>query len=386
MPEKPKNIIEDIARDFLNSALTLRYDICTCARCRADMLTYALSKVPPEYLSAQERLSSAISDASLRRKHQAAITHAIVSAIETVSKNPKHSLNEDKTQTFKSLLNQILESRGLDFRQYHQGVIKRKLASRMRANGVESYVDYSRLLIKKPEEYEKLLEDLCINVSEFFRDPPVWVTVKCLLENIINQKKLKGDQPEGRACLPDRQGLAPNSQSHKSLKVWSAGCASGEEPYSIAILLKELTKTSRQDFSLKIYATDIDKKCLLAARNGAYLKENFKNLEDKYLKSYFIAAGDGHYQLKDEIRSLVEFQYLDLIREDFIQETDAIFCRNVFIYFNRSLQEHLLMKFYKSLKAGGYLIMGKVEMLVLEAKAIFQEIDANARIYQKKEA
>lgn len=366
--EKQKNIVEALAAGFINNALMLRYDICTCQLCRDDMLAYIVSKIPPEYASPPNGTGPQLTQQTVREqaglKYRKEIAQAALAAVESVSKNPSHALGEDRSMSFKSLLNQIVQDRGLDFRQYHQGVIRRKIAVRMRLNKLESYSEYGHLLTKRPEEFEKLLEDLCINVSEFFRDKEVWITVKYLLENLIKQKKIGND---------------------RFLKIWSAGCANGEEPYSLAILLQEISRTEPWAFELELTSTDIDKKALLTAQEGVYPKENLKNVEARYLKSYFIALADGRCQLKDEIRAMVKFQRLDLIRDDSIREADVVVCRNVFIYLNRSLQEQLLMKFYRSLKAGGYLVMGKVETLLAEAKEIFKEIDSNARIYQKKE-
>lgn len=376
MLEEQKNIIEPLAAEFINNALMLRYDICTCQLCRDDMLAYIVSKIPPEHASPPQGASPPRGTGPQQRgaaqqtvmeqarfKYGKEISRVVLAAVETVSKNPSHGPGEDKNRSFKSLLEQIVQDRGLDFRQYHQGVIKRKIAMRMRVNKLESYPEYGRLLTKRPEEFNKLLEDLCINVSEFFRDREVWVTVKYLLENLIKQKKLKAES---------------------SLRFWSAGCANGEEPYSLAILLQEISRAEPQGVKLELAATDIDKKALLTAQAGVYPKENLKNVTAKELKSYFIALDDGRYQAKNEIRDMVKFQYLDLIRDDIIREADVVICRNVFIYFKRSLQEQLLMKFHRALKAGGYLIMGRSETLLDEAKEIFREIDLNARIYQKK--
>ena len=361
MAEKQKNIMEDIARDFIKHSLTMRYDICTCGQCKEDMVASALTTLPVENVPLQAVSASLIDETKL--KYKAELARAMFNAIDMVSKNPSHKLTEDRIESFRLLLNNILEDRGLDFRQYNQGVIRRKVGYRMHMNGVSSYGEYARFLRKSPDEYEKMLEALCINVTEFFRDMEVWVTIRYLLETLINQKKLKG---------------------HNTLRIWSAGCSSGEEPYSLAIVLKELLKAGLKNFSFELYATDIDKKCLLMASDGVYPKNNLKNVEEKYLKSYFTLLGDGNYRIKEEIKNMVKFQYLDLIKQDFLRETDVIVCRNVFIYFNRELQEQLLKKFYFSLCPGGYLIKGKAETIINEASGYhFEDVDTNARIYRK---
>jgi len=362
MTEKLKNIMEDAARDFLSASLSLRFDICTCQICREEMLAKMLIQLSPKYVPAYEtNLKAVIEQAKSEFRNQ--ITRCGIMAIDEVAKSPKHPVSGDLEQSFKLLLGRILEDRGLDFRQYHKAVIKRKIASRIYLNNLKSYFDYAAFLSRNPREYDKLLEELCINVSEFFRDSEVWVTVRYLFETLINQKKARGE---------------PNL-----IRIWSAGCASGEEPYSIAILLRELLKDDSRRFSFELYATDIDKKCLTQAKFGLYPKESLKNVEEKRLKSCFSPDAAGGYRINPEFREMVRFQYLDMINEQPVTDVDVIFCRNVFIYFNRSLQELLLTKFYNSLKAGGYLVKGRAEAIFTEAKDIFESVDLNARIYRK---
>jgi chemotaxis protein methyltransferase CheR len=367
MPQELRNIMEYIVRLYLDNALTLYYDICTCKTCKQDMLGYVVSKIPAEYmlLNQSEEPPPEVM-VSLRDKYKGEIIKTLMSAIDIVSKNPSHPLKENKGEAFQALLDRIYQERGLDFRQYNPGVIKRKIAVRIRKNGLESYGDYARFLTGKPQEYEELLAELCINVSEFFRDPEVWVSVRCLLENMIAQKKLNRDN---------------------SIVIWSAGCASGEEPYAIAIELSEILKSEKvsENFSIKIYATDIDRKCLCVAAIGIYPKQSLKNVDERYLKDYFIPLPEGSYQIKDGLKEMVTFRYLDLVHQEYIRDTDMVFCRNVFIYFNRDLQEQLLMKFYKSLRPGGYLIKGKTEAIFGEARHIFADVDSYARIYRRQQ-
>jgi chemotaxis protein methyltransferase CheR len=363
MAEKLKNIIEDISGDCLNATLTLRYDICTCPICRNDMLAFVLSRVPAKYVTTDQGALHTIIQQN-RSEHQVEIARAVLDAIEIVSKNPRHKMREDKPQAFQLLINKIKEDRGLDFRHYHQDLLKRRVALRLRANNIDTYSGYLRLLINNPEEYDKLFEVLCINVSEFFRDPEIWVTVRYLLESLIRLKKKTNDN---------------------SIRVWSAGCANGEEPYTIAISLKEILQYNTNDFSVEIFATDVDKKSLKIAEKGEYSKESIKNVDKKYLVRYFDFV-NASYLVKDFLKKLISYQYMDLTSQELIKNVDVVICRNVFIYFDRSLQEQLLMKFYNALKVDGYLVMGKAETLITEAREIFEEIDASARIYRKKPA
>jgi chemotaxis protein methyltransferase CheR len=361
MAGKLRNIIEDIARDHLNAALTLRYDICTCSICKNDMLAFVLSRVPARYVTTEQGALHTIIQQH-RIEHQAEIGRAIIEAIDIISKSPRHQLKEDKNKVFLLLLDKIREDRGLDFHHYHQDLLKRRVAIRLRATGINTYSDYLLLLMKSSEEYDKLFETLCINVSEFFRDPEVWEVLKTLVQNMIRQKK---------------------NDHNPFIRVWSAGCANGEEPYSVSIMLKEILLAENANFRIEIASTDVDKKCLKFAQKGIYIKSSLKNVSKELLNKYFTPEEDG-YKIRNEIKQVVAFSYLDLTSADYVKSADIVFCRNVFIYFDRNLQEQLLTKFSNALKPQGYLVMGKSETLIREAKEIFEEIDLNARLYRKK--
>jgi chemotaxis protein methyltransferase CheR len=363
MADKLKNIIEDIARDFLNSALTLRYDICTCSICKNDMLAHILSHVPAKYVTTEQGALHTIMQQT-RVEHQAEIARAIMAAVEVISKAPRHQIKEDKSQTFQILLDKIHEDRNIDFSHYHQDLLRRRVAVRIRTLGLPSYSDYLRLLLSTPTEYDRLLEVLCINVSEFLRDPVVWTQVRKLFEASIRHKK---------------------SIREKSFKVWSAGCACGEEPHTIGILLREILGAELSGFSVEIVATDVDSKAMETAKKGEYEKKSVKNLDKALIDKYFVCSG-GMCQANDQIRDMIEVKYLDLTTNDLVKDCDFVFCRNVFIYFDRSLQEQLLMKFYNGLKPAGYLTMGKSETLIREAIQIFDPVDVENRIYRRKTA
>lgn len=219
-----------------------------------------------------------------------------------------------------------------------------------------------RTLITSPGEYDRLFEVLCINVSEFFRDPGVWARINKIFESVIRSKKASGE---------------------KSLKIWSAGCAHGEEPYTIAILLSEILGAGLSGFNVEIIGTDVDKKAMEAACTAEYEKSFLKNM-DRALAEKYCPCSAGICKVTETIRNMVTIKYLDLTTNELITDCDFIFCRNVFIYFDRGLQEQLLMKFYNGLKTGGHLIMGKSETLIREATTIFDSVDVENRVYRKK--
>ncbi len=192
--------------------------------------------------------------------------------------------SEKEEQVFiRFILDKIFAEKGVDFRHYREGALKRRIAIRMKANKVSSYAEYLRLLGENPRECDNLFEIICINVSEFFRNPEIWLKLKYLFEKLIREKLQRND---------------------RSLKIWSAGCASGEEPYSAAILLKDILVNNPENFSLEIYATDIDRACLKTAQSAVYPRERLKNCDKKYVENYFIPLGIRYYLLKEEIRNM----------------------------------------------------------------------------------
>ncbi len=354
-------MIKSIIMDFINQSLAVRYDICTCKLCKEEILDIVLSQITAEYFPLKESLRQK-SAQEIKKELGYSISREVLFAIETVCKKPSHKLESDLNLSLQLLLDKIFIARGIDFSRYRREILKRRIALRIHANNLYSYYEYIDFLLKNPKEYDKLFDILCINVSEFFRDPEVWIAIKYLLENLLRKKIQNKDT---------------------SLRIWSAGCAKGEEPFSIAILLKEITQNIPWSYHSEIIATDIDKGCLKAASTAEYAKESLRNVDEKTLTTYFIAA-QNKYRLKEEIKNKVTFLYQDLISKEPVEQTDIILCRNVFIHFDRSLQSQLLDKFYKSLKKNGYLIMGKVETILDQAKETFQKIDFNSIIYQKK--
>ena len=174
--------------------------------------------------------------------------------------------------------------------------------------------------------------------------------------------------------------LFRSNPENRRIRMWSAGCAKGEEPYSLAILTEEINSKN----PVEIYATDIDTESIAQAYKGKYDASRVKNVPHELLRKYFEADNKNNYFLKGIIREWVTFKRNDLINDVFFSGIDIIICRNVFIYFTKPLQEHILNKFYNSLRDGGYLIIGKAETIVSEAKIVFDDVDENNRVYRKK--
>jgi len=353
--EEQKNVFEDVVKDIIERTLSLRFDICRCDICKKRMLEIVLSKLPKFLVSpSQFKYKGIVND--IRNRYFKKIVEEVTMAISYISRNPPHKTDVSREKSFKQLLERIYQDRGLDFSRYHQSILRRRVALRLRANNKDSYSEYLKVLAQNPAEYEKLFDVLTINVSEFFRDKPVWEEIKKVLKKALDNR------------------------SNNRIKIWSAGCAKGEESYSLAILTEEMDSKKK----IEVYATDIDPGSISEARKGIYDVRRVRNVPDDILKKYFDFDGQGNYVLKDFIKKKVIFKRHDLINDIPLFETNIIICRNVFIYFTKPLQETILNKFYTSLKNGGYLIIGKAETILTEAKLIFEDFDINNRIYRKK--
>ena len=252
-------------------------------------------------------------------------------------------------RAFLALTQKISKSRGMSCESYKDKCLKRRIAVRMRARGVHTYDDYAKLLDRDAHEYQELLDALTINVTKFFRNPETW-----------------------EALRPYLKRLAPPPQ-RAPLRVWSAGCASGEEPYTIAVLLAD------SGIQGGIDATDIDRLSLERTRQAQYPENAFSEMPVGLQRRYF---QDG--QPAEEIRARVRVIAHDLTREPPPRPAyDLIVCRNVVIYFERQAQERLFQVFVDALAPGGVLLLGKVETLFGPARERLTLVDPRERIYTK---
>ena len=267
------------------------------------------------------------------------------------------------------LLQKVFEERGFDFRQYKTSMLKRRMERRLTATGSEAYLDYARFLDSHHEEYNKLFDDLTINVSRFFRNPLTFELIyKVVLPDMIEYKQKSMDN---------------------MMRIWSAGCANGEEPYSIAILLLELLGEKWKNYNITIFATDIDTDALDNAKTGIYSEESVAEVKKGLLDKYF--HFDGNYRIKEYVKEMVDFSYHDLTSEKFIAPTKSVFvnfdlilCRNVLIYFSRTLQDKVFSNFKKDLNKKGYLILGEAGTLPDDFKSDFVCVDSLSKIYQRR--
>lgn len=254
---------------------------------------------------------------------------------------------EQDERGFLALTQKISKARGLSCESYKDKCLKRRIAVRMRARGVHTYDEYARLLDRDAREYQDLLDAITINVTKFYRNAETWAAL--------------------------RPHLQQRARRHATLRVWSAGCASGEEPYTIAVLLTEIGVDGSID------ATDIDRLSLERTRQATYPAAAFSEMPPELQRRYF---SDG--KPVERIRRLVTVQAHDVTRDAPPRPPyDLIVCRNVVIYFERTAQERLFQVFVDALAPGGILLLGKVETLFGPARERLTLLDPRERIYAK---
>ena len=262
---------------------------------------------------------------------------------------------------FVALTDKISREKGFGCASYKEKCLRRRIAVRMRARGVHTYADYARVLDTDTHEYERLLDALTINVTRLFRN---WETYAAIAEKVVPQ-------------LWDREGSPIN--------VWSAGCSSGEEPYSLAVLFHHYAELKGQardvDRRVRVLGSDIDVRCLAAAEQAGFEEADFNDTPPELRSRYFNPAPP--YTVTPEIRRLVRFERRDLLADPVPPgQFQAVCCRNVLIYFDRETQERLFEKFHQALAPNGFLILGKVETLLGTARTRFAPVDGRERIYR----
>jgi chemotaxis protein methyltransferase CheR len=266
---------------------------------------------------------------------------------------------EGDEEELERLKRKIERDRGFNCSFYKDKCLRRRIAVRMRARGQRSFADYSALLDREPAEYDHLLDTLTINVTKFFRNVETWHAI-------------------------EQQVLPPFFAVPGALKVWSAGCASGEEAYTVSILMHEWAERHHrrgEPDRVRIVGTDIDRRSLENAQRGSYPDLSLSETPP-HLRQRWFSPGPP-FRIRPEAQKNVSFVRRDLISERPERGQHLILCRNVVIYFDREIQERLFRDFYEALVPGGFLVMGKVETLVGVARTLFRSVNNRERIFQK---
>ncbi|MBN2458028.1 protein-glutamate O-methyltransferase CheR [Candidatus Woesearchaeota archaeon] len=267
-------------------------------------------------------------------------------------------------QNFIKLKEIITKHVGFQCAHYSDSFIARRVSTRLYTTHIDNYGDYGKLLEDNPEERELLNKELTINVTNFFRDATMWQVFRDQIIPIVaNLKKKKGQ---------------------KSIRVWSAGCSSGEEAISIAISFFEALGESFCGFRVAIVCTDINPSVIELAKQGLYEEQRFFETEPLYKERYFEKVDHEIYKAKNEVMDLIQFNVGDILTDPKPANIDIIFCRNTVIYFSLVAKSKLYEEFYSCLNSDGFFIMGKTEVLQGPARDKFQIFDPRERVYVKE--
>ena len=269
-------------------------------------------------------------------------------------------LPEEKTEdVLRNILEQVSRQASIDFRPYKTTTILRRIGRRMTIIRNRTMSDYLEYLKTHPEEVGELVKAFLINVTQFFRDAEAFTYLR-------------------REILPDL--IVKARARDRVLRFWTAGCATGEEPYSLAMLITEMLGEELSDWSVKIFATDLDDAAISFARRGVYTENLLKGLPAEYSSRFFEHTEHG-YRIAKALRQMVIFGQQDLSRSAPFPRIDLVLCRNVLIYFTPELQEYVLNQFAYSLSNGGYLFLGKAET-VRPVQSFYELVNNRWKVYR----
>ncbi|MEH2288721.1 CheR family methyltransferase [Nostoc sp.] len=265
----------------------------------------------------------------------------------------------EKDPKFENLLVYLRQSRGFDFTGYKRSTLIRRVLKRMQSLTIENFEDYQDYLEVYPEEFNHLFNTILINVTAFFRDSLAWEEIaEQILPNLIKNKK-EGEQ----------------------IRIWSAGCASGEEAYTLAILMAQVLGAEEFRRRVKIYATDVDEDALNQARQAVYSAKDVESVPEELRQKYFEIVRN-RYVFRQDLRRSVIFGRHDLLQDAPISRLDLLVSRNTLMYFNSETQGRILTRFHFALNNNGYLLLGKAEMLLMHS-SLFTPLNLKNRIFTK---
>ena len=264
-----------------------------------------------------------------------------------------------KDVDFENLLQYLRTNRGFDFTGYKRSTLMRRVTKQMESLNIETFTNYQDYLEVHPDEFKALFNTILINVTAFFRDYLAW---EYLAKNII-------------------PNIIKNKQKNEQVRIWSAGCASGEEAYTLAIILAEILGIEGFRHRVKIYATDIDEEALNQARQASYATKNIHSVPLELRDKYFDLV-NKNYVFHQDLRRAVIFGRHDLLQDAPISRLDLLVCRNTLMYFNSETQGRIINRFHFALNDHGYLFLGKAEMLVTHTN-LFTPINLKDRVFAK---
>jgi chemotaxis protein methyltransferase CheR len=245
---------------------------------------------------------------------------------------------------YESFKTAILQMTGVNLSSYKERQMKRRIDALIAKNGFAGYESYVNAIKSNKDLFNEFINYITINVSEFYRNPIQWATLE-------------------KDVIP----MLINNNNNNPIKIWSAACSTGEEPYSLVMLMSKFFPLNK----IKIYATDIDDEARNKAQIGIYTPKSIENLSDDFVDKFFEKEGDN-FRISDEVKRCVEFKHHNLLSDKFPEGFDLIVCRNVLIYFTEEAKDVIYENFSKSLKHNGVLFIGSTEQIISYAKFDFK--------------
>lgn len=270
-------------------------------------------------------------------------------------------------EEFRLIRDYIYNHCGLSFDISSKFLLEKRLSNRVKLHQLRNFKEYYRFLRYDPkssEELSAIIDILTTNETYFFRE-------SCQLKAFSEE------------ILPEIKNRKENSTKERNLCIWSAGCSTGEEPYTIAMLILETGQF--KDWNIEIFGNDISQRVLQVARKGVYTQSSFRSTDKNFIDKYF-EPFDGKYKIKDEVKNMVRFGYLNLIERNkmsLLRSMDVIFCRNVLIYFDIESKKKVIQNFYDKLEDGGYLLLGHAESMMNISTAYTLQHLKNDMVYRK---
>ena len=280
----------------------------------------------------------------------------IIEILNYRGKNINQNPIQNQNQVYTSIIKKIYTVKKVDFSLYKNSTIQRRIERRMAALKIVNMSNYYKYLLENAEEADLLFQDILINVTSFFRDEEAFASLKEILKKAIEEKK------------------------DKNIRIWIPGCSTGEEPYSIAIILSELLENKVADYKIQIFATDLDESVTSICRKARYPEAAIINVDRNIVKKYFTVKND-EYEVIKPIRDMCIFSRHNIISDPAFMRLDLISCRNMLIYFTTELQDRIFPMFHYALNDTGILFLGKSESIG-RYNYQFKFLDKKWKIYQ----
>ncbi|GAB1411262.1 protein-glutamate O-methyltransferase CheR [Desulfovibrionales bacterium] len=287
---------------------------------------------------------------------------------KTITVPKEHKVSDEE---FANLRDFIYEQSGIYIADNRKYLLENRLVNRLKDLNLKTFGEYFYFLKYDPgrkRELNRLFEVITTNETSFYRNPPqLKVFQDIILQEVLNEQRKKG-------C--------------KELRIWSAGCSTGEEPYTLAIMLHEVLKFEINSWNIRITANDLSEGVLHAARRGIYTEYALRTTPKEIVSRYFDDDGEGRFRVKNEVRNLVQFGQINLsdrLQVKRVERSQIVFCRNVIIYFDEDMKRQVIGSYYDNLLPGGYLFIGHSESLHNLSRA-FKPVHHPGTIVYKKEA